>query len=103
MLELITLFKIRGDHFRFGSVFIKEKQPNRNYYFLKKPKPVQTDQFQFGFFRTKTGSNWFTRFFRFDLIFSGLALFFPGLAWLFFSFFGFRLKKLKPNRTNRFF
>jgi hypothetical protein len=54
MLELITLFETRGGHFRFGSVFIKEKQLNRNYYyFLKKPKPVQTDQFRFGFLEQK--------------------------------------------------
>jgi hypothetical protein len=99
----------------------------------KKPKLVQTDRFRFGsvwFFRTKTGSNrfgsvfWFgsvlarfflvwlgffdlPRFFRFG---SGLAQFFP--VWLSFlsgffpvrcGFFGFRLIKLKPNRTSRFF
>ena len=36
-----------GDYFRFGLVFIK-KITKLNF-FLKKPKPVQTDRFRFGF------------------------------------------------------
>ena len=96
-------------------------------------KPVQTDRFRFGsvwFFRTKTGSNRFGSVFRFGSVLarffpvwlgffalplffrfaSGLARFFP--VWLGFlsgffpvrcGFFGFRLIKLKPNRTSRFF
>jgi len=46
---------IYGYHFRFG--FYKKQVTKSN--FLKKieidPKPVQTDMFRFGFFRTKTG------------------------------------------------
>jgi hypothetical protein len=41
----------RGDHFRFGSVFIKKKV-TKLIFFKKtktKPKPVQTNRFQFGF------------------------------------------------------
>jgi hypothetical protein len=41
----------RGDHFRFGSVFIK-KSNQTELFFLKKtetePKPGQTDRFRFG-------------------------------------------------------
>jgi len=40
-------------------------------FFEKKPKPVQTDRFWFGYFGIKTGSN------RFGSVFSGLAWFFP--------------------------
>jgi len=45
----------RGDHFRFGSVFIKKKVTKP---ILKKktetePKPVQTDRFRFGFLGQK--------------------------------------------------
>jgi len=35
---LYSLF-VRGDYFRFGSVFIKK---------ITKPKPVQTNRFRFG-------------------------------------------------------
>jgi hypothetical protein len=102
----------RGDHFRFGSVFIKKS--NQTEFFLKKtetePKPGQTDWFRCGsirFFRAKTDSN------RFGSVFSvlarfllGLARFFSGffgLGWVRFVFFCFLLIKLKPNRTGRFF
>jgi len=78
---------------------------------------IRSDHFQFDsvrFFRTKTGSN------RFGSVFSVLAWFFPvwlgfGSVWLGFfpiwhglfsglgsvrfGFFGFRLIKSKPNRT----
>jgi hypothetical protein len=59
-------------------VFIKKN--NQTKFFLKKPKLVQTDRFQFGlvwFFRTKTGSN------RFGLVFSVWLGFF--LVWLGFG------------------
>jgi hypothetical protein len=51
---------------RFGSVFIN-KSKQTEFFFLKKPKPVQTDRFQFGsVFRTKKAV-WlgFFLFFRF--------------------------------------
>ena len=60
------------------------------------------------FFRTKTGSNRFDSvFFRCGLVFSvwlGFALFFSGFfrfgfGLVRFGFFGSRLKKSKPNRT----
>jgi hypothetical protein len=41
--------KVGGDHFRFGSVFIK-KNNQTEIIFLKKPKLVQTDRFRFGSF-----------------------------------------------------
>jgi len=122
--------KTRGDHFRFGSVFIKKSNQTKIFFFEKKnetePKPGQTDRFRFGFFRAKTGSNRFGSvfpvlarfsrfwlgFFRFWLGFSGLARFRLGLAQFFsgflsvsvrFGFFGFLVIKPKPNRTGRFF
>jgi len=73
-------FKLRtpiyvGDYFWFGLVFIKKViKPN---FFLKKPKPVQTDRFGL-VFGTKTDSNRF------------------GSVFFRFGFFGFRL--IKPNR-----
>jgi hypothetical protein len=74
----------RGDHFQFGSIFIK-KSNQTEFFFLKKktetePKPGQTDWFRFGsvwFFREKTGSN------RFGSVFSGFGSVFFGLARFF--------------------
>ena len=122
----------RGDYFQFDLVFIKKIiiKPN---FFLKKPKPVQTNRFRFGFLGQKliqTSLAWFfpvwLSFFwffsvwvwfgsvsvlgsnQFDLVFFGLALFLSGLAWFFsvwvwFGFFSFWLIKPKPNRTGQFF
>jgi hypothetical protein len=86
---------IRGDHFRFGLVFIKKKVTKTSFFFLKKnqnrfkptgfrsvilgKQPVQTDRLGF---------------FQFGSIFLGL-----GLVW--FGFFGFRF--IKPNWTGQFF
>jgi hypothetical protein len=86
------MVRFRGVHgsVRFGSVFIK-KSNQTEFFFLKKPKPVQTDWFRLGFFRAKTGSN------RFGLVFSVWLGFFP------FGSSGSKLKKPKPNRTGRFF
>ena len=114
----------RGDHFRFGSVFIKKNNQTEIFFFEKKPKPGRTDRFWFGsvrFFRAKTGSN------RFGSVFSVLARFFPCLArffrfgsvfpfWLSFGsvffwffvcfgsvrFFAYKTET-EPNRTGRFF
>jgi len=85
----------RVDYFLFGLVFIKKKVINP--VFLK-PKPVQTDRFWFGYFRTKTGSN---QFFQFGSVFLGLALFFYSLARFFSGlgsvwFFQFQVYKTKP-------
>jgi hypothetical protein len=51
------------------------------------PVPVQTDWFQFSYFRTKTGS------YRFGSVFSDLAPFF--FVFVLFGFFSFKL--IKPN------
>jgi hypothetical protein len=67
-----------GDYFRFDSVFIKKS--NQIEFFLKKPKPVQTDQFLFGFLGQKPVRT--------------------GLAWFFsvsVQFFWFRTYKTEPN------
>jgi len=81
----------------FGLVFIKKVT---NQFFKKiETELAQTDRFRFGYFRTKTC------FFPVWLDFSGLAQFFPvwlGFffpVWVQFNFFGFRLIKPKPNRT----
>jgi len=72
----------------FGSVWFLSKKSNQTeFFFLKKPKPVQNDQFRFGFLEQKP-------------VQTGLAQFFP--VWLGFDsvwlgFFGFRLKN--QNRT----
>jgi hypothetical protein len=113
--------RIKGDHFRFGSVFIK-KSNQTEILFLKKKTESGSNRpvlVRFGFFRAKTGSNWFSsvfpvlaRFSRFWLGFSGLARFWLGLAQFFSGFlsvsvqfgsFGFLFIKPKPNRTGRFF
>jgi hypothetical protein len=79
---------IRGDYFRFGSVFIKKKKPNLNK--KKKTKPVQTYRFWFGFSGLARFFWSWLGFFRFWLSFCGLALFFRFdsvfLVWL--DFFG---------------
>jgi len=69
----------------FGSY----KKNNQIDFFLKKPKPVQTDWFRFGFLGQKPVQIGLARFF------SGLAQFF--FVWVRFGFFGFRLIKPKPN------
>jgi len=105
-----SIIESRGDHFRFGSVFIKKK-PNR----IKKKNRNRFKLTGFGsvrFFGQKPVQTGLAQFFKFDSVFSGLARFFSGLArfffrflfvWVRFSFFSFRLIKLKPNRTGRFF
>jgi len=111
----------RGDHFRFGSVFIKKS--NQTEFFFEKKNRTETGSnrpvsVRFGFFRAKTGSNRFgsvfpvlARFFRFGSVFlvwlgfSGLARFWLGFLSVSvrFGFFGFLFIKPKPNRTGRFF
>jgi hypothetical protein len=76
----------RGDHFQFGSIFIK-KSNQTEFFFLKKktetePKPGQTGRFRFGFLGQKPVWLGFcsvfsvlARFFSVWLDFFGLALF----------------------------
>ena len=74
---------IRGDHFQFGSVFIKKSNQTEN--FLK--KKTKTEPTGFGsvrFFRAKTGSNRFGSVFS---IFFGFGSIFSVLARFFFRFF----------------
>ena len=68
-----------------GSVRFLSKKVTKPkfFFFLKKPKPGQTDRFRFDsvrFFRAKTGSN------RFDSVFPVLARF--SRFWLGFFWFG---------------
>jgi hypothetical protein len=91
-VKLIT----RGDHFLFGSVFIKKS--NRIEILKKKTetgsnRPVSV---WFGFFRAKTGSN------RFGSV---LARFFSVWLGFFPGFFLFRFGSVfcLQNRTGRFF
>jgi len=63
----------RGDHFRFGSVFIKKNNQTKIFLIKKtetEPKPGQTDRFRFGFLVQKP-------------VQTGLAWFFSILAWFF--------------------
>jgi hypothetical protein len=88
----------RGDHFRFGSVFIKK---NNQTEFKKKKNRNQFKLIGFGsvrFFRTKTG---LARFSRFGSVFSDLTRFFSVFYRFRFGlvFSGFRLIKLEPNRS----
>jgi len=67
-----------GDHFRFGSVFIKKKITKLK---LKKktetePKPGQTDRFRFGFLGPKPVQTGLARLFPVMLGFFGLTRFF---------------------------
>ena len=98
---------IRGDHFRFGLVFIKKS--NKTEIFFKKnrnrtetgsnrpvsvflgQKPVQTDLTQFSLFFLVLA--WF---FRFWLGLARFFLVFFGSVW-FFRFFAYKTE-IKPNR-----
>ena len=95
----VLLLDIKGDYFRFGSVFIKISNQTEIFFLKKKPKPGQTDRFRFGL--VFLGQN------RFNPVWFGFGSVFP--VWLgFFSgflsvsvrfgFFGFLVIKLKPNR-----
>ena len=73
----------------FGSVRFLSKKSNQTEFFFKKTeteqKPGQTDRFwfgSFGFFRAKTGSNWF------GSVFPVLAWFWLGFFWFWLGFFG---------------
>jgi len=104
--KLFWLVSCRGDHFRFGSVFIKKSNQTEIIFFLKKkPKPGQTDRFRFGFLGKKPVQTGLARFFRFWLGFSLFGSVFSGFfsVSVRFCFFGFLLIKPKPNRTGRFF
>jgi len=84
------MVKSRGDHFRFGSVFIKKSNQTEIFFLKKKPKPVQTDRFRFGS----------VQFLGKKPVQTGLARFFSGFFFVSvrFGFFGFLLIKPKPNR-----
>jgi hypothetical protein len=96
----------RVNYFWFGLVFIKKKITKPK---LKKPKPVQTDRFRFGFLGQKPAQTGLARFFRFWLGFFSFGSVFSWfgsgffLVWVRFDFFSFRLIKPKLNRTGRFF
>ena len=94
----------RGDHFRFGSVFIKKII--KSIFFWKKTETGSNRPVSVRFLGKKPIQTSLARFFRFWPGFS-VWLGFPGLAWFFsrfrFGFFGFLLIKPKLNRTGRFF
>ena len=86
--------------FQLGSVFIKKitkpvflKKKNRNWF-----RPSSFSSVHFGYFRTKTGSNWFDSVFSvwlgFSLVWLGFFLF-----WVWFCsvwFFRFQIYKTEP-------
>jgi hypothetical protein len=96
----------RGDHFRFGSVFIKKSNQTEIFFFEKKTrnrvKPTGFGSVRFGFLRAKTGSNRFgsvflvlARFSRFWLGFFGLARFFRFCSVFFPVFCRFRFGSVR--------
>jgi len=106
----------RGDHFRFGSVFIKKSNQTEIFFFEKKTETESNRSVSVRFFWAKTGSNRFGSVFlvlaRFSRFFPVLARFFLVLLGFFsgfllvsvrFGFFGFLFIKPKPKRTGRFF
>ena len=111
----LTWLVARGDHFRFGSVFIKKSNQTEFFFWKKKPKPSQTDRFRFGFLRQKPIQTGLARFFQFWLGFLGFGSVFPVLARfgsvfsgfllvsVRFGFFGFLVIKPKPNWPAGFF
>jgi hypothetical protein len=82
--KILSYHILRGDHFLFGSIFIKKNNQTNFFFSKKEPKPVQTDRFRFGFLEQN----------RFKPVWLGLGS-------VRFGFFGFRL--IKPNWTSRFF
>jgi hypothetical protein len=78
IMLIIFLLNIKGGYFQFGLVFIKKSNQNLFFFKKKKPKPVQTDRFRFGYVQLFWGKN---RFFRFGSVFSSLAWFFFGLIF----------------------
>jgi len=85
---------VMGDHFRFSSVFIK-KSNQTELFFKKTRNRIETSSnrpvpVRFGFLGQKP-------------VQTGLARFFAGFSSVWFGFFGFRLIKLKLNRTGWFF
>ena len=96
----------RGNHFQFGSVFIKKN--NQTEIKKKKPKPNRTGSNRLvsvRFFRTKPVWLGFGSVFSVLLGFFGLGWFWLGFfsnffsVWVRFGVFGYRFIKLKPNRS----
>ena len=87
----------RGDHFRFGSVFIKKSNQTEIFFWKKtetEPKLGQTGRFRFGsvrfgFLGQKPVQTGLARFFWFWLGFFGLAQFWLGFSGLARFFSGF--------------
>jgi hypothetical protein len=80
----------RGNHFLFGSVFIKKNNQTK-FFFLKNRNRTETGSNQpvsvwFGFLGQKPVQTGLARFSQFWLVFLVLARFF--LVWLGFSSFG---------------
>jgi hypothetical protein len=67
----------------FGSVqFLSKEVTKPNLFFFKKPKPVQTDRFRFGFLEQKPVQTGLARIFSVWLGFF-LVFFGSGLIWFF--------------------
>ena len=98
----------RGDHFRFGSVFIKKSNQTEIFFFRKNRNRTETGSnrpvlVRFGsvFVGKKPVQTGLARFFPVWLGFSGLARFWLGLARFFVGFGSvrfFRFLFIKPNR-----
>jgi len=62
------MVEIKGDYFRFGSVFIRKSNQTEIFFLKKKTETGSNDRFRFGFL----GKNWFKP------VWLGLARFFSG-------------------------
>ena len=72
----------RGDHFRFGSVFIKKNNQTEIFFLKKKTETESNRSVSVRFFRAKTG---LARFFQFWLDFLGFGSVFSGFGSVFFG------------------
>jgi hypothetical protein len=83
----------KGDHFRFGSVFIKKSNQTEIFFLKKKPKPNRNRVKPIGFGLVFLGQKPFKPvwlgFSGFGSVFSVLARFFPVLARFFSVWLGF--------------
>ena len=71
-----------GDHFRFGLIFIKKSKQTSFKKNEIESESIQTNQFRFGYFRTKMVQTSLARYFRFGLVFSSLVLLFFCLGFV---------------------
>jgi hypothetical protein len=95
---MLAIIVDMGDHFQFGSVFIKKQvtKPKFKKKTKTEPKPVQTDRFRFSLVRFGLV---FLDKNRFGLVFFRFGSVFFGFGSVRFGFLDFRVIKPKLNRS----